>query len=305
MDEDNIDDLMDEEYYIINLISIIVDDFQNYPNYELNKIISNLEKFIFLYYGNYQELDLQYEFEKEDINNYSVNILGKKFVDINKEKCFLIIEEKLLDTNNSICLKDIYDNFKLNKIVNWPIILNVELVERDNNKMTDLSYMFEGISNLMPTSNFNNFNSINITKTNNMFYNFSSLTELPDISNLNVSNVIDMRCMFSGCKSLKKLPDISKWNTNKLINIEGMFEYCESLIFLPDISNLNKNKSINNKTGLFNNCKSLEIVPDLSNLFGEEELKDNYIFEGCTKLEEKLKGNNKENRKIIVKYLLF
>ena len=304
MNEDNIDDLMDGEYYLINLISIIVDDFQNYPNYELNKIISNLEKFIFLYYGNYQELDLQYEFEKDDIKNYSVDILGKKFVETNKEKCFLIINEKLIDINNSICLKDIYTNFKLNKIVNWPIQLNVELVEKDNNKMTDLSYMFEGISNLMPTSNFNNFDSTNITKTDNMFYNCSSLTELPDISNLNVSNVIDMRCMFSGCKSLKKLPDISKWNTNKLINIEGMFEYCESLIFLPDISNLNKNKSINNKAGLFNNCKSLEIVPDLSNLFREEELKDNYIFEGCTKLEEKLKGNNKENRKIIVKYLL-
>ena len=298
MNEDNNnDDLIDEEYYLINLISIIVDDFQNYPNYELNNIISNLEKFIFLYYGDYQELDLQYEFEKEDIKDDSVNILGKKFVDNNEEKCFLIVNGKLLDINNSICLKYIYDNYNLNQIVNWPIKLGVELVEKNNNKMADLSYMFEGISNLMPTSNFNNFDSINITKTDNMFYNCSSLIELPDISNLNVSNVIDMRYMFSGCKSLKLLPDISKWKTNKLINIEGMFEYCESLIFLPDISNLNKNKSINNKNGLFNNCKSLQNVPDLSNLFREEELKDNYIFEGCTKLEEKLKGNNKEDDK--------
>ena len=88
INEDNIDDLMDEEYYLINLISIIVDDFQNYPNYELNKIISNLEKFIFLYYGNYQELDLQYKFEKEDINNYSVNILGKKFSILIKKNAF-------------------------------------------------------------------------------------------------------------------------------------------------------------------------------------------------------------------------
>ena len=269
-EEDNIDDLMDEEYYLINLISIIVDDFQNYPNYELNNIISNLEKFIFLYYGNYQEIDLQYEFTKEEIKDDSVDILGKKFVDINEEKCFLIINKKLIDINNSICLNDIYDNFNLNKIVNWPIKLEVELIERNNNKIYDLSFMSEGISNLMPTSNFDNFDSINITKTDNMFYNCSTLTELPDISKLNVSNVSDMRHMFSGCKSLKQLPDISKWKTNKLINIEGMFEDCESLIMLPDISNLNKNKNINNKNGLFNNCNSLEKIPDISNLFKEK-----------------------------------
>ncbi len=40
--------------------------------------------------------------------------------------------------------------------------LNVELVERQDNKMTDLSSMFYGISNLMPNSNFNDFDSRNI-----------------------------------------------------------------------------------------------------------------------------------------------
>ena len=234
----------DEDYYLINLYTIIVDDYQNYPNYELIKIISDLEKFIFVTNENFKNINLEYEFEKEDIDiqeDYSVKIFGKKFVENNKEKCFLVVNEMIMDINNSICLKDIYDNFNLESC---PIKLNVELVERPNNKITDLSFMFGAISNLKPNSNFNNFDSIKVTKTKFMFLNCLSITELPDISNLNFSNVTDMRHMFSGCKSLKKLPDISKWDTNKLYNIEGMFENCESLTFLPDISNWNKNHNI-------------------------------------------------------------
>ena len=61
--------------------------------------------------------------------------------------------------------------------------------------------MFCGISNLMPTSNFNYFDSSNITNAEFMFYNCSSIKELPDISNLKFSNITNMRYMFSGCKS--------------------------------------------------------------------------------------------------------
>ena len=293
MNKNNNDESSDEEYYLINLFAIIADDFQNYPNYKLNEIISNLEKFIILYIDNFQKIELKYEFEKEDIKEDLVNILGEKFVKNNKEKCFLAINEKLMDINNSIDLKDIYDYYNLNLFF-WPMQLNVELVERQDNKITDLSYMFCGISNLMSTSNFNYFDSSNITNAEFMFYNCSSIKELPDISNLKFSNITNMRYMFSGCKFLKQLPDISKWNTNKLINIESMFENCESLISLPDISNWNKNNNITNKRRLFLNCKSLENIGDLTHFFTEEELANDDIFAGCTKLEEKNKKNNVE-----------
>ena len=135
-----------------------------------------------------------------------------------------------------------------------------------------------------------------------MFHNCSSIKELPDISNLNFSNVINMSYIFSGCKLLKELPDISKWDTNQLINIEGMFENCESLPSLPDLSNWNKNKNINYKQRLFRNCKTLESLPDLSNLFSEEDLKNDYIFEGCEKLEDKF-NENKENEETCLERL--
>ena len=344
----NNDESVDEEYYLINLFSIIVDDFQNYPNYELNKIIDNLEKFIFFYYDKFQKIDLKYEFEKKDIKNDSIKILGEKFFKNNKEKCFLIIKGKLFDLYDSVDLKKIDEFFNLDLLDDSPINLEVELVERLDKQITDLSYMFEGISYLMKNSKFNDFDSRNIVNTEFMFHNCSSIIELPDISNLNFSNVTNMNNMFSGCKSLKQLPDMSKWDTNKLINIESLFENCESLtslpdisnwnfsnVFnisymfsgckslkhlpdiskwdtkklinieslfencksltsLPDISNWNINKNITNKNKLIRNCKSLENIPNLYNLFSKEELKNNYIFEGCTKLEEKAKENNEE-----------
>ena len=294
INKNNNDELLNEEYYLINLFTIIVDDFQNYPNKELNLIIDNLEKFIFLNYDNCKKIDLKYEFEKEDIKDDLIKILGKKFVENNKDKCFLIIKGKLFNLNESVNFKEINEFFNLNLLIDCPINLDVELVERQDNKITDLSHMFEGISHLMKNSNFNDFDTGNVVNTEFMFHNCSSIIELPDISNLNFSNATNMSYMFSGCKSLKQLPDISKWATNKLTNIESMFENCESLTFLPDISNWNKNKNITNKNKLFRNCKSLENLPNLSNLFSEEELKENYIFEGCTKLEEKAKGNKKE-----------
>ena len=88
INKNNNDELLNEEYYLINLFTIIVDDFQNYPNKELNLIIDNLEKFIFLNYDNCKKIDLKYEFEKEDIKDDLIKILGKKFVENNKDKCF-------------------------------------------------------------------------------------------------------------------------------------------------------------------------------------------------------------------------
>ena len=131
MKKNNNDELLDEEYYLINLFAIIVDDFQNYPNYKLNEIISNLEKFIILYYDNFQKINLKYEFKKEDIKDDSVNIFGEKFFKNNKEKCFLVINGNLMNINNSIDLKNIYDYFNLN-LIYWPMKLNVELVERQD-----------------------------------------------------------------------------------------------------------------------------------------------------------------------------
>ena len=112
----------------------------------------------------------------------------------------MIINKKIKELNNTFRLSEIYDNFVENL---KPIILDVILIEKKNNRMNNLSYMFSGISTLMDSSNFNDFDSSNITKMDSMFFECSSITKLPDISNLNIFNVTDMNHMFYNCSSLK------------------------------------------------------------------------------------------------------
>ena len=196
-------------------------------------------------------------------------------------------------------LLDIIDDFDINLIIIWPIKLNVELIERKNNKMKSLSYMFYEISTLQPTSNFDGFDSINIETMNKMFYNCASITKLPDISKLNISNVTDMSHMFYNCSSIKQLPDISKWTPKKLLNINSMFKNCKLLTSIPDISHWFTNGNILNMNDLIKNCESLESLPDLPGLPDldiEKEPENHPSFESSQLLEEELnKTNQKEN----------
>jgi hypothetical protein len=129
INKNNNDELLNEEYYLINLFTIIVDDFQNYPNKELNLIIDNLEKFIFLNYDNSKKIDLKYEFEKEDIKDDLIKILGKKFVENNKDKCKIIYNDKEKE------LKEYYEEFNNMNVIKFKL--------KFIKKIIDMSYMFE------------------------------------------------------------------------------------------------------------------------------------------------------------------
>ena len=69
MNDNNNEELDENEYFLMNLLSIILDDSQNYPNFNHIETISNVEKFIILYFKQYNEIKLKYEFNNENINN--------------------------------------------------------------------------------------------------------------------------------------------------------------------------------------------------------------------------------------------
>ena len=303
-----------EEDYTSDLISIIVDDYKNYPNYNHIETISNLEKYISLSFDDYNEILLKYKFNKENIKYNSLELFGEVFVNKNKENCFLIINEKIMELDKYIKLSDIFDNS--NNFIDWPIQLEVKLIEQKNKIMNNMSFMFYRINTLLPSSDFSKFNTINITKMNYMFYNCSSLTQIPDISNFNTENVTDMSFMFYNCSSLtqlpdistsnfntknvtdmsymfyncfslEKLPDISKWNMENVSNISNMFGNCESLVLIPDISNWNL-RSVKNFDYLFKNCKSLSKLPKFSRIDLNKISSHFEMIEGCTLLEKKI-----------------
>ena len=267
-------------YYCTNLFDIILDDYQNYPNFNHIETISNIGKYVILYFDDYNEINLRYEFHEEDIKNNTLELFGEKFVKNNKENCFLVIDENIIELNQFINLSDIFNKIEI--II--PIHLDIKLIENKNKIMTDLSFMLYEITTITSESNFDNFNSKKIINMSYMFYNCSSLVKLPDISKLNTSNVKDMSYMFYNCSSLIELPDISKWNLEKLIDASHMFHNCKSLNSLPNISIWNIN-NIKNMKDMFNNCKSLTSIPDLSR-WNIKDAENDGMFEGCKLLEE-------------------
>ena len=271
----NNEESSEKEFYL-DLFIIVLYDYYNYPNYNHFQTISNIEKFIIFYYGEYNEMKLSYKLESDNLKNNSIKLFGNDFVNNNKENCFLIIKEKILELNRLINLFDIFGyTFKINR----PYILEVYLIKKKYNKMTNLSYKFESISTLVPSPFFDSFDSINITNINHMFYKCSLMTQLPDISNWNTINVKDMSYMFCDCSLMDKLPDISKWNTKNVVNISYIFQNCESLLSLPDISSW-EHSNIKYMNGIFNNCKSLSNKPDLSSW---DIIKNNDVYNNNNK----------------------
>ena len=152
---------------------------------------------------------------------------------------FLVINNKITDLNYNIKLSDFVD-LKNRKITKWPIQLEVKLIERKNNLMTNLSFMFYGISSLNSETDFSDFDTTNITNMSYMFSNCSTKRKLPNsISSFETKNVNDMSYMFDSCKSLEELPDISGWDVNNVRITDYMFNGCKLInyfqIFLSGI----------------------------------------------------------------------
>ena len=260
----------------------------NIENFDIKKIKEkNLNIFILVYKKN-----------KETNNEKKMQIFGDDFVKKNKEKYFLLIDKKRIESRSQINPNEIKKN-----------IFKIELIEKE--VINDMSGMFENCSSLLSLPNISTWNMKNVISIENIFNGCSSLKfstkdilnwdtsnlknikgmfmycynleYLPDISNLDTKNIEDMSNLFYNCSSLKSLPDISKWNTSKVKYINDMFNNCKSLIKLPDISKWNTNK-IMNINNLFKGCSSLTYLPDIS-LWKTENIKYfNSIFEECTSL---------------------
>ena len=120
-----------------------------------------------------------------DEKDEKIKLFGSEFVENNKEKCILIINENI---------------YKLSEYIN-----------RKEIKIKDKKFRIE----LIEIFNVNNMSY--------MFNDCSSLLSIHDISEWNTNNVNDMSYMFGGCSLLEFLPDLSKWNTNNVTNMSFMF----------------------------------------------------------------------------------
>ena len=216
---------------------------------------------------NKNEIDLIYEIQN---NEKEIKILGKFFVEKYKDLCRIIYNNKEYDLTETFNCENIKDN-----------ILKIKL--KGINNATDLSWMFEGCSQLSKLSNFSDWDTSYVLDMSCLF-RYCKFLELPDISNWNTSNVGNMGYMFSRCSSLQSLPDISNWNTSKVENMGFMFSECSSLKSLPDISNWNTS-NVGNMQCMFSECSSLQSLPDISKWNISNVLCTGCMFEDCRSLK--------------------
>ena len=273
------DSILENSFH--DLIYIIRKDYEDYPNSDYMENINIIENFI-----NYicnkstdklNEMLIKYEINENMVSNAKVELFGQNFVDNNKEKCFVIINEKVINLKRYYYLSDILENNK--SLINWPIVSEIKIIVKPDEKLTNLSFMFYGISALNSTD-FSNFSNININSMSYMFYNCSTLKSLLNISKINTNDVKNMSYLFYNCNSLAKLPDISKWKTFNVTNMSYMFFNCNSLTELPDISDWETNKVID-MSYLFSKCSLLSKIPDISKweTSNLENMKN--MFSGC------------------------
>ena len=105
-------------------------------------------------------------------NENIIKILGKTFVDNNKDKCKIIVEG---------IKKELTEYLELTNEQKIKKTIELKLIDIEN--VTNMSYMFDGCS---------------------------SLNKLPDISKWGTQNVTNTRSMFDGCLKLKDIPKIKK-----------------------------------------------------------------------------------------------
>ena len=207
---------------------------------------------------------------KPNKSKKSFKLFGKKFIEKNKDNCYMIYEG-----NKS----EIKEKFILNNTNSKEIIVKLAGL----NKIEDISHLFEKISSLISLPNISKINTEKITNMSCMFKFCSNLNSLPDISKWNTSNVTDMSQLFAKCSSLVKLPDISKWDTGNVSNMSSMFDSCTSLKNLPDISNWKMNK-VTDISYMFHDLLNLEIFPNISK-WDIGLVKDmSSLFEKCSKI---------------------
>ena len=174
------------------------------------------------------------------------------------------------DSNNMF-----YRGYGEQKIKN---ILDLDLSSFDTSKVTDMSYMFYGMSNLT-SLNLSNFDTSNVTKMYAMFSNMSNLTTL-DLSNFNTSNITNMYKMFSGMSSLTAL-NLSSFNTSQVTYMSSMFWGTSNLTTL-DLSNFDTSK-VTDMQYMFSGMDNLTSL-NLSNFDTSNVTKMYYMFSDMSSL---------------------
>ena len=199
--------------------------------------------------------------DDDEIKSSNIRILGHDFVNKNKNKNILIINNKknklkefLTDREfkgdeikiKMILIKELYHIAHMfencshlkeihlyNNITNIPDEESQEF--KESNDYSSDFYKDNNVHNIYDNCrNDDSESHSTITKRNeeDEYYNNSTITKIKNnIIDFQYNHYYDMSKIFYNCLSLSSLPDISKWNTNNVNNMSEMFSHCLSLLY--------------------------------------------------------------------------
>ncbi|EJF48008.1 fibronectin type iii domain protein, partial [Enterococcus sp. C1] len=141
----------------------------------------------------------------------------------------------------------------------------------DTSKVTDMSGMFSGASNLQ-TLDVSKFDTSNVTDMSHMFYYAERLPSL-DLSKFDTSNVTDMSYMFYYAERLPSL-DLSNFDTSNVTTMRDMF--ARTNLQTLDLSSFDTSK-VTDMSFMFASTRGLQTL-DLSNFDTSNVTDMSYMF---------------------------
>ena len=149
----------------------------------------------------------------------------------------------------------LFANFKQTK--------TIDLSNLDTSYVTDMNYMFDGMSHLENITFGEKFDASNVTNMNQMFATWDGVSQLKTInlSSFKTSKVTNMSGMFAGLTELTEL-DLSNFDTSSVTNMGQMFEGLSKITEL-DLSSFDTS-NVTSMAAMFDKCSSLKAL-DLSN----------------------------------------
>ena len=219
---------------------IVLKDYTNYYHYEnilscyrylANRFLRTLDK---------NCLKIIYDVEKE---NKEIQIFHPNFVEKNKDKLTLIVNNELSDLVDKVTVDEDY----------LEVIL---FQESKHDYITDLSYMFSGCTNLLSIKEHLDHKLIdfsNVGDISHMFENCVKISKI-DFSLFKILFPFDklkMDNIFCNCKKLINITGFPRVNIGTLKN--NIFYGCDMLIIQINNNNISLNSNNNDNINLSNN----------------------------------------------------
>ena len=207
-------------------------------------------------------------------NLTNVNFKNWRFSNINSmEAMFQLTNTKDILNDISLIeskhLKNVRAMFC--KCINVENIPDLRKIFCKDNKIEDISMLFNGCKNLKDVDKLDEWKAPNLKK---MEYLFDRCEKIADIylGTFNTEHVKSMCGLFNGCSSLTRIRAEKKWETSNLDNAE-FFRYLDKTSKVKDMSGLfskcsklkkNIPKLVTNNVeymvGLFNECTALDKI---------------------------------------------